>query len=418
MFKRSLEPVVMEMLDAFRVVYLTGPRQCGKTTLARKIASSRNMQFINLDDRTTREAARVDPHGLVRSFKTPVVIDEFQYVPDLVRAIKEVSDTLAPNDRGRFLLTGSADIFKTAAVGEALPGHMARLELYPLSLSELNKSTGNAVDLLIDSPEQIAPSPPMHRKELAQIVLEGGYPEPRLHSKRAKRLWYQSYVEGRLLKDFETLHNARGDYVSKLQALVPYLSGRTGNLLKYASVANDLDLNDGLVRNYIEILELMFIFDRVPSWSKNTSKRQTSRMPKLHIVDTGLACHLLGLREPNQLLTSQFFGALYESLVFGELKKQSSWSEKPVELFHFRDKRQHEVDIVVEQDDGAIIGVEAKASATVSSEDFKGLKKLAEFSGKRFSAGFVVYTGERLLSFKQDGMLLWAVPFRALFSSN
>lgn len=130
MIRRHLEPVILEMLDAFRVVYLTGPRQSGKTTLARKIASSRGMEFINLDDRTIREAATIDPHGLIRSFKGPVVIDEFRYVPDLVRAVKEVSDSLGASQRGRFLLTGSADIFRSANVSEGLPGHMARLELF------------------------------------------------------------------------------------------------------------------------------------------------------------------------------------------------------------------------------------------------------------------------------------------------
>jgi predicted AAA+ superfamily ATPase len=131
-----------------------------------------------------------------------------------------------------------------------------------------------------------------------------------------------------------------------------------------------------------------------------------------------LACHTLGIREPDHLLTSQFFGGLFESLVFSELKRQSTWANEVVELYHFRDKRQNEVDIVVERDNGLIVGVEVKASATVGAEDFAGLRKLAEFTGKRFSAGYVVYTGDRALSFKQDGIRLYAIPFQSFYTSR
>jgi predicted AAA+ superfamily ATPase len=343
------------------------------------------------------------------------VIDEFQYVPDLVRAVKEVSDRLSPAERGKFLLTGSSDIFRSAKVSEGLPGHMARLELFPLALSEIYATKSNAVDLLLGPPTGHDVFDPTDRTKVAHLILDGGYPEPRDLSGRARRAWYESYVEGRVLKDFEQLHNTRGDYVSKLRALIPYLAGRTGNLLKYASVANDLDLNDGLVRSYIGVLDLMFIVERVSSWAKNPAKRETTRMPKLHFVDTGLACHVLGLRTPEQVLTSQFYGGLFESLLFGELKKQATWSSEPVGIYHFRDKRQNEVDLVLESDNGSIVGVEAKASSTVRVEDFKGLRKLAELAGERFTAGYVVYNGERLLSFKQDEIEFFAIPFSALF---
>ncbi len=153
------------------------------------------------------------------------------------------------------------------------------------------------------------------REQLARLVLSGGYPEVQSKSPRAKQLWFKSYIEGRLYKDFEVLYAARGDYHSKLKALIPYLAGLSGNLLKYSSISNDLELDDKLVKAYIEVLELMFILRRIPAYLKNRAKRQMTQMPKVQFVDTGLACHLLGLRNEEQLLKSQYYGGLLENLL-------------------------------------------------------------------------------------------------------
>ncbi len=409
MITRGLENTVDEMLDAFRVVYLTGPRQAGKSTLAKRIADQREMDYLSLDDAAIRHAAETDPHGLVNSIDGPAVIDEFQYAPELVHAVKLVSDGLAPNTFGKFLLTGSSDIFKSARVSEALPGHMARLELWPLARAEL---TGNLelnwVDALVES--DWPNTDEKTRDDIAQIIIDGGYPEPRAKSGRAQKAWFDSYVQGRILKDFEEYYTARGDYVGKLNALVPYLAGRTANLLKYASVSNDLDLNDHTVRQYIDVLEQMFILRRLSSWSKNPAKRATTRMSKAHMVDTGLACHLLGISSPSQLLRSQYYGSLFETFVFTELFKHSTWSQNVVRLYHYRDKRKNEVDLVMELSDGSIIGIECKASQSVGPDDFKGLHKLAEFAGDRFLRGVVLYTGTRVLPFNDKSHEMMAVP--------
>ena len=249
------------MLGEFRIVYLTGPRQSGKTTLARAVASELGMRYLTLDDPATRAAATSDPHGLVRSLRGhPVVLDEFQQVPDLVPAIKEASDrhattpptTQAPGRprKGLFLLTGSADIFRSARTQEALPGHMARLELLPLSVAELHDSRRNLVDhLLAGNLHSAAPHPSPTREQIASRILLGGYPEVQRMSARARTVWFRSYTEGRFFMDFDTLYAARGNYHSRLRALAPYLAGRSGNLLRYASLANDLELNDKLAKS-------------------------------------------------------------------------------------------------------------------------------------------------------------------------
>ena len=210
------------MLSEFRIVYLTGPRQAGKTTLARAISREAGLEYVTLDDQATLASARSDPQGFIRSLgRKRVVLDEFQYAPALIPAIKEASDALAPHERGKFLLTGSADIFRSARTQESLPGHMARLELLPLSVTELSGHTLNLVDYLTADELANVPAAALTREDIADLVLRGGYPEVQDKSLRGKQAWFRSYMEGRLYKDFETLHAARGDYFSNFEPWPP-----------------------------------------------------------------------------------------------------------------------------------------------------------------------------------------------------
>ena len=417
MYARHLQPLLTELFGEFRIVYLTGPRQAGKTTLVRSISRDLELEYITLDDPATLASARTDPHGFVRSLgRKHAVLDEFQYVPELIPAIKEVSDRLEPHEKGKFLLTGSADIFRSARTQEALPGHMARLELLPLSIAELHDHRLNIVDYLCAGEFTNLTTAPTTREDIANLVLRGGYPEARGKGERGKQAWFRFYVESRLYKDFETLHAARGDYLSKLRALAPWLAGISGNLLKYSNIANDLELDDRLSKRYVEILELMYIVRRLPAWLKGRARRLATRMPKLHYVDTGLACHLLGLRNERQLLESQHYGGLHESLICMEFCKHAAWAEEEVSLWHFRDKRQREVDIALERGDGRVIGIEVKASASVRQEDFRGLATLAEFAGDAFERGVLFYGGHRALPFSFGGRHFHALPLGMLLA--
>ncbi|MCF6807338.1 ATP-binding protein [Thiotrichales bacterium 19S9-12] len=416
MISRKLAPIVIELLKEFRIVYLTGPRQSGKTTLAKTIPLESAFEYISFDNQNILTSAQSDPIGFLASFKNKkLILDEFQYIPELTSAIKQVSDNLNANEKGKFLLTGSADIFRSGKTQEALPGHMARLELYPLSLSEKFNTHTNIIDLLCNQDFNINLSDGTTHKQLADIILQGGYPEVQTMNYRAKQTWYHSYVEGRLYKDFESLYAARGDYRSRLKALIPYLAGLSGNLIKYASISNDLKLEDKVVKSYIEILDLMFIIKVVPAYIRNKAKRQAITMPKLHMIDTGLACSLLGIRKQEQLTNSSYFGGLLENLIYMELMKQNTWSHEKVELFHFRDKYKNEADIVLEKDTNEIIGIEIKASATIKQQDFKGLLKLAEYNPSKFLYGVLFYSGKDILPFSRNGIQLYALPFSLLF---
>ena len=412
-FPRHIQPLIEEVLGEFRILYLTGPRQAGKTTLALSVADQLGMDYVTLDDQNILASAENDPQAFVRSFEgSRVVLDEFQYAPALVPAIKAVSDSLPSSVKGKFLLTGSADIFRSTRTQEALPGHMARVELYPLSVSEILKTTNavNIIDLLLSDQLDRSVTSSINSRQLADTVVAGGYPEIQSKSQRAKRIWYNSYVEGRLFKDFESLHAARGDYHSKVQALSSRLAGLCGTLLKYSSVGNDLDLDDKVVKTYVEILELMFIIKRLPAYVRNQSKRLTTRMPKLHFIDTGLACHLLGIHDGENLVRTQFYGGMLENFVFMELMKQTTWAEKDVAIYHYRDKRKNEVDLVLEEADGVVTGIEVKSASSIGERDFRGLLKLAEAVPRQFRQGIVFYGGDRMLPFDRNGFRMKAVP--------
>ena len=377
------------------------------------------MQYITLDDHTALASAKSDPHGFIDSLirRGPSVIDEFQYAPELVGAIKRASDGFNSNEKGRIFLTGSADIFSSAKTQEALPGHMVRTELYPLSVTESSRGKFNLIDFLLsDSFESPSPLPTVHREDLAHVLISGGFPELQSLKPRSRSLWFDSYLRGRLFKDFESIYDAKGDYHTKLSSLIPYLAGLSGNLLKYASVANDLEQNDKVVKSYIEVLEWMFVVKRLRPYLKNKAKRQSIGMPKIHMVDTGMACHLLGLTTPKQLLASNYYGGLLENFLLMEGYKHLAWSKQPARFYHFRDRQKHEVDLVLEASNGRLVAVEAKASSTIKMRDFKGIERFAEYVGTSLFSSVIFYSGQEILPFKLSTHTAFALPFSLLWS--
>lgn len=408
-YQRHLKKRLMELLGDFRIVYLTGPRQAGKSTIARAVARETGMAYYTLDDAGLLASARNDPQGLLAALPRPLVLDEFQQAPELVSAIKMISD-MAAGEKGIFLLTGSSDIFRSARVQESLPGHLARIELYPLSQMEICAGHQNILDRLIRGDFQPESPQGLDRKALGELLIQGGYPEAISKSQRSRDIWFSSYIEGRLLKDFETMHQARGDYYSRLSALIRSLAGMTGNLLKYAGIAGSLGQDDKTIKRYMDILELMFIIRRLTPYMRNAAKRPVVGMPKLHFIDTGLACHLLGLKKAEKVYVSQHFGGLVKNFIFCELVKHAAWAEEDVRFHHFRDARNHEVDLVIELADGKVVGVEIKASMSVRESDFNGLSIFADYAGQRFSHGILFYSGDKVLPFRIKDQVFHAVP--------
>ena len=417
MYARHIRKRILESLEEFRVVYVPGARQAGKSTLARQLSEDTGRQYITQDEQAYRESADSDPEGFIDAYEGKnISIDEVQYIPDLVLAIKQVSDLLPPHQKGKFLLTGSTDVFAGKEITDRLPGHMDTLIMYPLSLTELEGKTHNTVDRIIDSnfieQEDVTTS----KQDLCNKILNGGYPEVQNKSDRARTSWFRSYVQARILKDFEQVYSGRGDYITHANALLNLLSGRCGNLLSYNNLSNELGIGDEKTKKMILALEQMFIVYRAIGYIKNRSKRLAVTAPKIHFVDTGLACYLLGIRTQEQLLASPYFGGLLENLLFMDLCKNAVFSDHEVEIHHFRDHKKREVDIILEEPGGMITGIEIKAAKSFSKSDFSGLASLANYAGSKFKQGFLLYSGDKILPVKIDNHSFTAVPFASLYT--
>jgi uncharacterized protein len=404
MIQRNIEKAVHAAMADTPVVLLNGARQTGKTTLARTIAQEKGAGYFTFDDSATLSLAMSDPAGFIRNLSGPVVLDEIQRAPALFPAIKLSVD----QDRrpGRFLLTGSANVMTLPRLSESLAGRMEIVPLFPFSAGELAGKREGFVNRLFAG--TIAKSKPISPKEdLASRVTRGGYPEAIQRGSDVRRAaWFASYVSTILQRDVRDL--ARVDALHTLPNLLRLLAARASGLMNLADVGRDAGLPHSTLTRYLALLETVFLVHRLPAWSLSLGKRLV-KAPKLHLVDTGLACHLIGadarrLNEDRPLL-----GRMLETLVVGELRKQLSWTDPRTALHHFRTATGSEVDVVLEKPDGSVAGIEVKASATAAASDFAALQALREQLGKRFKAGIVLYLGDQIVPFG-DALVLVPLP--------
>lgn len=405
MYPRLTEQRVKEALLDTRVVLLAGPRQAGKTTLVRRLTGPQ-MPFFTLDNASSLDAARRDPVGFIRGLDR-AVIDEVQRAPDLLLAIKESVD----NDQrpGRFLLTGSANLMTLPKVADSLAGRMEVIRLLPLAQSELRGGEHTFLDKVFTG-ELPSVKNSLVGADLITSVLAGGYPEALARKTWSRRQdWYHSYIDAVIHRDVTDI--AQIERVQELQMLLHALAHYNGRLVNYSAVGAPLDMSHTLTRKYIGILEQLFLTYRLQPWHSNQLKRLT-KTPKLHFLDAGLLATLQGITLEKLQSDRGAFGPLLETFVLNELLKLASSSGHRLQFSHFRDKEKNEVDIVMQDRGGQIVGVEVKASATVTSADFSGLRRLAEGSKKRFGMGLVLYDHDKIIPF---GERLYAAPISALW---
>jgi hypothetical protein len=410
MIQRSITPHILEALADTPVVMLTGARQTGKSTLVRWLAERGHpARYLNFDDAAVLSAARNDPAGFLSGLEGPVILDEVQRVPDLFLAIKaEVDRRRQP---GRFLLTGSANVLFLPLLSNSLVGRMEVLTLWPFSQGEKEGIHEGFIDAVFGQNLPAVSGKPVNRTDLlSKIILPGGFPEILSRSRESRRsAWFDSYLTTILQREVRDLAQIEG--LTMLPRLLSLLAIRSASLLNFSELSRSTTIPQTTLKRYMSLLEATFIIQTIPSWSGNLSKRLVKSF-KIFFADTGLMAHLLGYKSGPGLIEHPNTGPLLENFVVMELKKQISWSRTRPQLFYFRTQSGQEVDIVLEDKQGRLTAIEVKASNTVSTQDFKAIKFLAEEVGKKFHRGLVLYTGEEAIPF---GQRLHALPVDALW---
>lgn len=338
----------------------------------------------------------------------PVVLDEVQRVPELFLAIKASVD----RDRraGRFLLTGSANVLLLPRLSESLAGRMEILTLWPLSQGEIEGVREGFIDAVFGRALPALPEAKEGRLGLVGRMLRGGYPEVLARaSEDRRRAWFGSYVTTILDRDVRDIAEIEG--LTAMPRLLTLLATRSTALLNYADLSRSLGMPQSTLKRYMALLETTFLIQTVPAWHSNVGKRLL-KTPKVVLTDSGLMAHLLGLSRERLTEHPDVTGPLLETFVLMELRKQAAWSHRQPQILHFRTQTGQEVDIILEDRSGRLIGIEVKASATVGSEDFRGLRALSQIAGKRFHRGIVLYDGSQALPF---GPNLYALPVSALW---
>ena len=427
-------PNLVRKLDWSPVVLLSGPRQSGKTTLCKAIQQNHSFEgmryeYLTFDNQSTWEYATDDPIGFVDQLPTYVILDEVQLVPGIFRALKTKVDE--ERSAGRFLLTGSAQLSLATGLADALVGRMSLETLYPLAQIEI--CAPSALDEhahvgLSDSEDfgrhaqapsfiqelleghvstEFLPRPQLER-DLARRIVEGGYPVARTLDPRARRNWHLDYIRTIAQRDIKQLSSVRR--VDIIPELARVAASQTSQLFNLKTLGQPLAISQNTIKDYISILQSLYILQYVPSWSNNRLSRAV-RSPKLHFVDTGLACSLLNLDAESLWQDRILFGHFVETFVLQEVVKQLSWYEGATSIHHYRDRDRDEVDIVIEKSGHGIVAIEVKTRATVRNSDFRVLRKLKQASEK-FIAGVVLYDGERTRLIDED---LYAVPISKLW---
>ena len=409
MIPRSITPAILEALSDTPVVLLNGARQTGKSTLAQWLAKEAHpARYITLDDAAVLAAARSDPTGFLADLDGPLVLDEVQRAPELFLAIKVAVDR--NRMPGRFLLTGSANPLLLPKLSESLAGRMEILTLWPFSQGELERQPEDFVDRVFAGKLSQSSASNLSRDELIKRVLTGGYPEVvgKLSARR-RSAWFRSYVTTIVQREVRDLANI--EHLTMMPRLLSLLAARVGSLMNYTEISNSLGLPQSTVKRYMALFEMTFLSQPLPAWLANLGKRLI-RSRKLVLNDTGLLAHLTGLNEERIKSDPNTFGPLLENFVIMELRKQATWSEIQPQFFHFRTRKGQEVDVLLENPAGEVVGIEVKASSTVKSGDFKGLKYLGDLLGDRFLRGIVLYTGDQPVPF---GLNLYALPVSTLW---
>lgn len=408
---RHLTDYIVSALKNHPVVFLNGPRQAGKSTLAQMLSETHHpAEYITFDNATQMAAATSAPESFLSDRTGPIIIDEVQMVPDIFRPLKQVVDQQRLDDKGsangRFLLTGSANLMVLPNLSDALVGRISVKTLYPYSASEALQQSSFFLENLFSLDFPTTKKSP----NLSNIIQLATFPDISGKPADLQHEWFENYITTLLQRDVRAFYEI--EKLGLLPIQLRALATRAGHLLNDADIARDIGLNAITSRNYRQILSAMFLTLTVEPWFRNLGKRLV-KSSKGYITDTPLLCFLLGLDvHETQHKQPHLYGRIVENFVASELTKQLSYSDIKASIYHFRTADNKEVDFVLERPNGSLAGIEVKTRDRVEENDFKGLKALQAFTGEDFSAGIVLYAGNQVVRF---GKKLYAVPLAMLW---
>lgn len=412
--KRQLQPLILEALESFPVVYINGPRQAGKTTLVKELlAKEFKAKFITFDDTLERAAATRNPFGYVQESGTPLIIDEVQMVPELFRPLKKLVDEQRQDAlrgdssaNGHYLLTGSANLMAIPELADAMVGRMATLTLLPLSVAEVIGKPSHflercfAKDFTGIKTESVS---------IPAMMRQATFPELTQMSDKMAGSWFKNYIQKITLEDPRHIYNLeKAEY---MPVLLQSLAARAGNLINDASIGREIGINAVTTRNYRGLLNNTFVTNSLRPWFRNITKRLV-KSEKIYFHDTMLLCHLLQ-STPEDLAKSQpqRFGHVLENFVLSELTKANHTSGDNVDISFYRTNDGREIDFVLERQH-KLVAVEVKNAENITDKDLAGIKELQQATGKDFLCGIVLCNTPRVIAYDKD---IYLLPFNALW---
>lgn len=377
MLARDAEKTLIRLAKSFPVVAITGPRQAGKTTLAKAVFKSK--PYVSLENPDEREFAQNDPKRFLARFPNGAVLDEVQRCPSLLSWLQGVVDERG--GMGDFVLTGSAQFDLIEGITQTLAGRVGRVELLPLSSRELK-----AANQLPNS--------------LSQMLIQGGYPA--LYDRKiTTQDWFSNYVATYVERDVRQLISVRN--LSQFQTFLKMCASRTGQLINMTSLGADCGISAVTAKQWLSVLETSYIVTLLRPHHSNFGKRLV-KTPKIYFLDSGLAAWLMGIRSAETLETHAARGALFESWVVSELYKKRLNSGLPIDLFFWRDNTGNEVDLIVENEKG-LQPIEIKSGSTYASDWSQGLKKWQFLAQNSSLEPTILYGGES--NFEREGLKVW-----------
>lgn len=357
-----------------------------------------------------RSTAVADPDRFVRH-EGLLVLDEIQRAPGLMLAIKHQVDT-DPRP-GRFLLTGSAQLFALHTIPDLLPGRTETIELWPLAQGEIEGTPDGFVESVFEhGPGLSLASSALTRDDYITRALRGGYPEAVRRNDLGRRArFFEAYVSDLIRRDVHQISEI--DRPSDMRRLLNVVAAQMATLAVPHALSSALNIPRSTLTRYLNLLEQVFVIRRISAWSNNLTTRAVAT-PKMIVIDSGLAGHLTAMTLKRAQHPTAAVGPLLENFVLSELARQLSWAPEPIQLYHYRDRDGYEVDAILEHGSGDIVAIEVKAAETVRSDDFRGIRHLQRRLGERLIAGIVLYAGTHALPF---GDRLRAWPMSSLWTA-